>query len=277
MKNIQIEELANNINKDNPIPYYIQLKEVLMRFIEINQLKSEDQLPGEHDLCRIFDLSRTVIRQSLSVLEQEGVIVRRKGKGAFIASRKITESLVQKLTGFHQDMAMRGTTTVSKVLIQKIIPANDLISEKLKITPGTQVLIIERVRFVNDEPIVLVTTFLPYNMCKGIEKEDLAHQSLYELLETKHNIVIERGERTIEAVLPTKEQCYLLNITKKIPLIKLESTSYLSSGAPVEYYYAYHRADKSRFKVELVRIEERGKLKTPLSKNLNDIPESNQL
>ena len=277
MKNIQIEELANNINKDNPIPYYIQLKEVLMRFIEINQLKSEDQLPGEHDLCRIFDLSRTVIRQSLSVLEQEGVIVRRKGKGAFIASRKITESLVQKLTGFHQDMAMRGTTTVSKVLIQKIIPANDLIAEKLKITPGTQVLIIERVRFVNDEPIVLVTTFLPYNMCKGIEKEDLAHQSLYELLETKHNIVIERGERTIEAVLPTKEQCNLLNITKNIPLIKLESTSYLSSGAPVEYYYAYHRADKSRFKVELVRIEERGKLKTPLSKNLNDIPESNQL
>lgn len=277
MKNIQIEELANNINKDNPIPYYIQLKEVLMRFIEINQLKSEDQLPGEHDLCRIFDLSRTVIRQSLSVLEQEGVIVRRKGKGAFIASRKITESLVQKLTGFHQDMAMRGTTTVSKVLIQKIIPANDLISEKLKITPGTQVLIIERVRFVNDEPIVLVTTFLPYNMCKGVEKEDLAHQSLYELLETKHNIVIERGERTIEAVLPTKEQCNLLNITKNIPLIKLESTSYLSSGAPVEYYYAYHRADKSRFKVELVRIEERGKLKTPLSKNLNDIPESNQL
>lgn len=275
MKNIQIEELARDINKDSPIPYYVQLKEALLRFIEINQLKSEEQLPGEHDLCKIFDLSRTVIRQTLSVLEQEGVIVRKKGKGAFIASRKITESLVQKLTGFHQDMTERGVTPISKALIQKVVPANELVSEKLKIGFGTPVLMIERLRYINDEPIVLVTTFLPYHMCMGIEKEDLTYQSLYELLETKHNIIIERGERTIEAVLPTKEQCSLLNITKDIPLIKLESTSYLSSGTPVEYYYAYHRGDKSRFKVELVRIEERGKLKTPLSNNFNDIPESN--
>jgi len=275
MTNIRIEELARDINKDSPIPYYIQLKAALLRYIEINHLNPEEQLPGEHDLCKIFDLSRTVIRQTLSVLEQEGVIVRKKGKGAFIASRKITESLVQKLTGFHQDMTERGVTPSSKVLIQKVVLANELISEKLKITYGTPVLVIERLRYINDEPIVLVTTFLPYQICMGIEKEDLTHQSLYQLLETKYNIVIARGERTIEAVLPSKEQCRLLDITKDVPLIKLESISYLSSGAPMEYYYAFHRGDKSRFKVELVRVEERGKLKTPLSNNFNDIPESN--
>jgi GntR family transcriptional regulator len=273
---IHIEELAKEINKDSPIPYYIQLKDALLRFIEINQLKSEEQLPGEHDLCKIFDLSRTVIRQTLSILEQEGVIVRRKGIGAFIASKKITESLVQKLTGFYQDMTERGVAPVSKVLIQKVVPSNELVSEKLKIKNGTPVLMIERLRYIDaTEPIVLVTTFLPYKMCMGIEREDLTHQSLYELLDAKYNIVIARGERTIEAVLPGKEQCRLLNITKEIPLIKLESISYLNSGVPIEYYCAYHRGDKSRFKVELVRVEERGKLKTPLSNNFNNIPESN--
>jgi GntR family transcriptional regulator len=275
MKKIQIEKLAGDINKTSPIPYYVQLKEILLRFIEINQVKSGEQFPGEHDLCKIFDLSRTVIRQTLSILEQEGVIVRKKGKGAFIASRKITESLVQKLTGFHQDMTERGVTPVSKVLIQKVVPANELVSEKLQVAYNTLVVMIERLRFINDEPIVLVTTFLPHLMCMGIENEDLTNQSLYELLEKEHNIIIARGERTIEAVMPTKEQCSLLNIKKDIPLIKLESVSYLSSGTPVEYYYAYHRADKSQFKVELVRVEERGRLKTPLSNNLIDIPESN--
>ncbi len=275
MKKIQIEKLARDINKTSPIPYYVQLKEILLRYIEINQVKSGEQLPGEHDLCKIFDLSRTVIRQTLSVLEQEGVIIRKKGKGAFIASRKITESLIQRLTGFHQDMTERGVTPISKVLMQKVIPANDLISEKLKIAHGSPVLVIERLRYINDEPIVLVTTFLPYQMCMGIENEDLTNQSLYELLEKKQNIIIARGERTIEAVIPTKEQCQLLSINKNIPLIKLESISYLSSGTPIEYYYAYHRGDKSQFKVELVRVEERGRLKTPLSNNIINIPESN--
>lgn len=275
MNKISIEEFAKGIDKSSPIPYYLQLKDVLLKYIEVNQLQSEEQLPGEHDLCRIFDLSRTVIRQTLSVLEQQGIIVRRKGIGAFLAGRKINESLVQKLTGFHQDMTERGTTPVSKVLQQKIIAATVQLSEKLKIAIGSPVLMIERLRFVDDEPLVLVTTFLPYDLCKGIEKEDLTKQSLYELLEKNHKIVIARGERAIEAVMPTKEQRNLLNINKETPLIKLESISYLSNDVPVEYYYAYHRGDKSRFKVELVRVEERGKLKTPLSDNLDFIPTSN--
>jgi GntR family transcriptional regulator len=275
MKRIQIEKFVKDIDRTNPIPYYLQLKDVLLRFIEINRLKSGEQLPGEYDLCEIFDLSRTVIRQTLSVLEHEGIIIRKKGKGAFISSRKITESLVQKLTGFHQDMTERGDTPVNKVLIQKVIHADELVSEKLKIPFDSLVLIIERLRFIKNEPIVLVTTFIPYELCRGIENDDLTNQSLYELLEKTHNIVIARGERIIGAVMPTKEQCNLLNINKDIPLIKLESISYLSSGRPVEYYYAYHRADKSQFKVELVRVEEKGRLKTALSNNLRKIPESN--
>jgi GntR family transcriptional regulator len=275
MEHKQIERYAREIDKNSPIPYYVQLKEVLLRYIEVTQMQADTQLPGEHELCHIFDLSRTVIRQTLSVLEQEGRIVRRKGKGAFIASRKITESLVQKLTGFHQDMSAKKTPPVSKILNMKVIDSDELISEKLKIAISTDVLLIERLRYVNDEPIVLVSTFLPYSLCKGVEKEDLTNQSLYELLETKYNLVIARGERTIEAVMPTKKQCKLLNIEANIPLIKLDSISYLGNGIPLEYYFAYHRADKSRFKVELVRVEEKGKLNIPLSNDVSHIPESN--
>lgn len=272
---MKIEKFVNRIDKNSPIPYYVQLKGVLLDYFNVNEFSPGTQLPGEHDLCSIFDLSRTVIRQTLSVLEQEGRIVRRKGKGAFIASRKITESLVQKLTGFHQDMSARETPPVSKILNMTILKSDEIIADKLRIEPGAEILLIERLRFVNDEPIVLVSTFLPYHLCMGVENEDLTNQSLYELLESKYNLVIVRGERTIEAVMPTKHQSKLLNIGSNIPLIKLDSISYLNSGEPLEYYFAYHRADKSRFKVELVRLEEKGNLKMPLSNDISHIPESN--
>lgn len=270
-----IDKFVDKIDKNSPIPYYVQLKDVLLDFFNVNKLLSGTQLPGEHELCHVFDLSRTVIRQTLSVLEQEGMIVRRKGKGAFIADKKITESLVQKLTGFHQDMSAKESTPVSRVLNMKVVGSNELVAVKLRLKPGDRVLLIERLRFVNDEPIVLVSTFLPYHFCMGIENEDLTNQSLYELLESKYNHVIVRGERTIEAVMPTKKQCELLRIQANIPLIKLDSISYLGNGIPLEYYFAYHRADKSRFKVELVRIEEKGKVKIPLSNDVTNIPESN--
>ena len=72
--------------------------------------------PGEPELCLMFDVSRTVIRQALGEMEHEGLIVRTKGKGTFVAQPKIMENLAQKLTGFYQDMADRGSPPVSQVL-----------------------------------------------------------------------------------------------------------------------------------------------------------------
>ncbi len=92
------------IDRRSPIPYYIQVKKALQEYIEHGERQPGDQLPGELELCRMFDVSRTVIRQALREMEYGGLIVREKGKGTFIAEPKIGESLVQYLTGLYQDM-----------------------------------------------------------------------------------------------------------------------------------------------------------------------------
>ena len=99
------------------------MKEALTDCIEQYRWKPGDQLPGEPELCLMFDVSRTVIRQALGEMEHEGLIVRTKGKGTFVAQPKIMENLAQKLTGFYQDMADRGSPPVSQVLKQHVVPA----------------------------------------------------------------------------------------------------------------------------------------------------------
>jgi len=251
------------IDRNSPLPYYYQLKEAIRERIERSEWKPGDQIPSEPDLCLMFNVSRTVIRQALKDLAYEGLVIREKGKGTFVAEPKISESLVQSLTGFYQDMKDHGHSTVSKVLKQEVVPAGSKVGKYLGITPEALVIEIQRLRFVQDEPIVLVTTYLPYSLCPKLLQADLTHQSLYKFMEEECGLFIVRGTRVVEAVAANEYEAQLLQVKECSPLILLNSISYLSDDTPVEYYHALHRGDRSRFEVELVRVRELGKLKEP--------------
>jgi len=274
----EAEEIFNpTIDRSSPIPYYVQLKEALRGPIEGGLWKPGDKIPGEVELSRLFDVSRTVVLQALNELGHEGLITRVKGKGTFISEPKISESLVQKLTGFYQDMIDRGHNPVSKVLKQEVMPASTKVAGYLRLTPGTQVIDIERLRFIQDEPIVLVTTFLPYSLCPKLADADLSNQSLYAFLEEECGLVIARGRRMIEAVPANEYEARLLQVKKGAPLILLDSVSYLKDDTPIEYYHALHRGDRSRFEVELVRIREQGRDRRAMAGETWDLPPSNDV
>ncbi|MCB0153854.1 MAG: GntR family transcriptional regulator, partial [Anaerolineae bacterium] len=90
------------IDRSSHIPYYIQVKKSILQQIDSGVWQKGTQLPGEPELCRLFDVSRTVIRQALKELEFEGLITREKGKGTFVDEPRIDQGLIQELTGFYQ-------------------------------------------------------------------------------------------------------------------------------------------------------------------------------
>lgn len=263
------------VDQESPIPYYVQVKNSLHELIQAGEWKPDDQLPGEMELCEIFNVSRTVIRQALNEMVHEGLVFRRKGKGTFVAEPKIQESLVQRLTGFYQDMAERGHKPVSQVLKQETVSATPKVATYLEVEQGAPVIEIERLRFVQNEPIVLVTTYLPEELCPELVNQDLSRQSLYEYIEDKYGLVILRGRRTIQAVSANEYEAEKLGVKKGAPLILLDSVSYLEGGTPLEYYHALHRGDRSQFDVELVRIREQGRVTEVLGSDMVALPPSN--
>lgn len=265
------------IDRDSPIPYYAQVKDALQARIREGEWQAGHQLPGEPELCRIFNVSRTVIRQALNELLHEGLIVRAKGRGTFVAEPKIKGSLVQRLTGFHEDMVSQGYVPVTQTLRQESVPANPKVSSYLEIPPGTLVIEIERLRFVQDEPVVLVTTYIPQSLCPDLLDADLSRQSLYAFMEARCGVTIARGRRFIEAVPANPREARLLKIKRGAPLILLDSVSYMDDGTPVEYYHALHRGDRSRFEVELVRVREQGKERVVLGAALENLPSASSL
>ena len=248
--------MKDSINFESHIPYYIQLMDILKLKVQQAEWVPGDQIPGEQDLCERYQVSRTVVRQALRELEYDGVITRQKGKGTFISLPKISEGLVQKLTGFYQDMVERGLKPGSQVLHQDVSPSSEKVARFLNIEPGEEVIDIQRLRFINDEPIQLVTTFIPFKICPSLASADLTNQSLYAYLEEECGIVLTKGHRYIEAVLANDHEAAQLGIERGAPLLMLDSVSYSEDGRPIEYYHALHRGDRSRFEVELVRVRE---------------------
>ncbi len=263
------------IRRDSPVPYYYQLEEFLKGQIESGTWKPGQKIPSEAELCETFDVSRTVVRQAVNELVHEGALYRRKGKGTFVAEPKIGESLVQHLTGFYEDMVALGLKPSTKVLEQEVVSAPLKIADALGLEEGEPVVMIDRLRFVDDEPILLVITYVPYKLCPELIDEDLSTQSLYAILEKKYGLELVYGRRTLEAVAATKEEANLLEIEEGDPIILLRSISYLKDGQPIEYFKAKHRGDRSRFEVELVRPGKAEKLSPEdIFKNL---PRSNTL
>jgi GntR family transcriptional regulator len=263
------------IDFNSHVPYYAQLIEVIRDIIKSEKLKPGDQLPSEPDFCKTYGISRTVVRQALRDLEIDGLIVRRKGKGTFVAEPKINESLVQKLTGFYHDMVERGLTPITDVLSQEIVSATAMVAHQLEIEKGSEVFCLERLRYLDDEPIVLVKAFLPYALCKGIEEIDFSRRSLYEVLEERFGLRIARGRRTIEAVAADERQARLLSINPGDPVNLLESVTWLENGMPIEYYQSVHRGDRTRFEVELFRITSRQDLRDAINEADHELPHSN--
>ena len=241
------------VDRASPIPLHIQVKQALKDRIVRRTLKPGDLVPGDLELCEQFGVSRTTVRQGLSELAHEGWVVRERGRGTFVAPPKLTERAVERLSGFFDDMVLLGYPPVSHVLRQLARAADEQVAARLNLKPGDLIVEIERLRFVEDEPVVLTTTYLPHALAPGLETADLTRRSLYEYLGTECGLRLARGRRTIEAVAADARQARLLRIRKGAPLVFLQSISYLGDGRPIEYYLALHRGDRSRFEVELMQ------------------------
>ncbi len=248
-----------NIDRGSHVPFYLQLKVALTEGIEQGDWGPGDLIPSESELGKSYGVSRTVVRQALNEMTYEGLVVRQKGKGTFVRQPKISSrSLVQSLEGYYHDMAERGVPVMNQVLEQSLEPADSDVATNLELEPMAPVVKLVRLRFVEEEPIVLVVSHLPYEMCRDVVKADLQHGSLYAFLEEKCGLTIGRGWRRIEAIAADEQAAALLAVDIGSPLIRLKSVSYTPEGVPLEYFDALFRGDRSRFEVEIVDIAGHG-------------------
>jgi GntR family transcriptional regulator len=250
-------ELDSNDKLDlaSAVPYYLQLRQHMEQQIKSGVWKPGSKLPSEQMLCEHFKVSRTVVRQALNSLTSSGMATTLKGKGSFVTQPKMAWKLMQSLSGFYEDAIARGQKVNTHVLELDTVPANEEIAQILHISEGDPVIKLHRLRFLDGEPVVVVTTYIPHSLCPELLLEDFTDQSLYRVLLEKFNLVVADGIRTIESINASQPLAKLLEINNGAAVSVLKSVGYLSNGVPLEYFISWHRGDRSRFQVRLTSSE----------------------
>jgi GntR family transcriptional regulator len=234
------------IDHDQKISLYYQIVQNIMTLYKQGILKPGLMLPSEWELTEIYSVSRLTVRQALKELESEGYIKRKPGVGTFFSAPTSTNIYPSRL-GFTQKIINLGKTPSSKLISLKRMPGTPEIEQKLELPEGSQVIEIFRVRFADNEPIMVETAYLSAEMFPDLSEESLGGQSLYDYLAENHNILINSVEQELHPVLLSKQQAALLNSEPGAPAMHSEVVAFSKELQPIEFSISIISGEKCKF------------------------------
>ncbi len=240
------------VRHDAATPLYEQVAEVLRQQIHAGELRPGAAIPPESELTARFKVSRVTARKALDLLVEEGLIVRRQGKGTFVTGGKIQHDL-HTLRGFAELMAERGNEQAMEVIEFGFIEADARVARSLQADAGASVLRACRRHLLRGTPIAYAVIYVPHALGRRLTRDEVSTAPIYALLEEKAGISIRRATQVIRAVAADQLTARQIGLPRGAPVMMIERVTYSSEDVPVEYIVFFYRGDRYELAAELFR------------------------
>lgn len=256
---------AMKIQRDIPVPIYEQIKNWMSEQIAAGQWPAHYKLKPEPELARDLGVNRGTLRKAIAELINSGDLVAIHGRGTFVTQRKtIDQSLTESLIAFSEDLLLQGIQFETRVLQKVVVQPEARIASLLDLPASHEVLLLERVRLVDGVPLSYLRNYVPYALCRGIERVDFAQHRLFETLEGIFQLTLAWGHRTFKAQVADAALSQLLAVETGAPVLYLNQITYLRNDHPVEVSDVWFRGDR----LGLSAIVKRKGVKTKLDGRL---------
>jgi GntR family transcriptional regulator len=232
-------------------PLYQQIKGLLTRSLGMGEWKAGEALPAEPELALRFKVSQGTVRKALDVLTAEGLLVRRQGKGTFVATH--AEAQVQyRFLRLMPDQGPREAMQRRFLDFRRLRAPAD-IARALDLKAGDSVLQLRRLLLSGDTPVVLDDIWLNARLFKGLTAERLqAYRGpMYGLFESEFGVQMIRAEEKIRAVAAGEAEAALLGVAASSPLLLVERSSFTYADRPVELRRGLYRTEAHYYRNEL--------------------------
>jgi len=232
-------------------PLYQQIKVLILKSLQAGEWKPSAAIPSEIELAGRFKVSQGTVRKAIDELASENLLVRRQGKGTFVATH--AERQIQyrflKLIPDNGDPSSEGPAQ-RHIIDCKRTRASVEVAKALAIHSGDPVLQVRRVLSFTSIPTILEDLWLPAAPFKGLTAERLRDYNgpMYALFETEFDVRMVRAEEKIRAVLPDNEQCELLKADAQTPLLSVERIAYTYNDIPMEMRRGLYLTNKHYYR-----------------------------
>jgi GntR family transcriptional regulator len=233
-------------------PLYQQIKARLLRSLQAGEWKPGDMIPSEVDLAARFKVSQGTVRKAIDELAQENHLVRRQGKGTFVATHAEERTQYRFLRLMPDDERADGRLQ-RRLLDCRRMRAPAEVARALDLKAGEAAVQIRRLLMAAGDGVVLDEIWLPGPLFKGLTADRLAgwRGPLYGLFETEFGVRMVRAEERIRAVAAAADDGSLLGVSAGAPLLSVERLSFTYGDKPVELRRGLYRTDRFHYRNEL--------------------------
>ena len=235
-------------------PLYQQIKGLILQSLQVGEWKPGTAIPSEMDLAVRYRVSQGTVRKAIDELAAGNLVVRRQGKGTFVATH--AEHQVQyrflKLIPDNGDVNSEGPAQ-REIIDCKRLRASAEVARALALRTGDAVLQVRRVLSFSGVPTILEDLWLPGGPFKGLTAERLSeyHGPMYALFEVEFGVRMVRAEEHIRAVASDAAQGTLLKVKSGTPLLSVERIAYTYNDVPMELRRGLYRTDTHHYRNEL--------------------------
>jgi GntR family transcriptional regulator len=216
-------------------PLYDQIKILITQGLVAGEWRPGDAIPSELELAARFQVSQGTVRKAIDALAAENILVRRQGKGTFVASHSQERMHTRFLRVQRDDGAAESLE--SRLLDCHRDKAGDLPARALDLRPGAPIYVVRRLLLLSGHPQVLDTIHLPGVPFKGLELEQISEfkGSMYSFFETRYGIPMVRAEERLKAVAADAATALLLEVPAGAPLLQVDRVAFSYEDRPMEY------------------------------------------
>ncbi|MGM0502124.1 MAG: GntR family transcriptional regulator [Bacillota bacterium] len=237
-----------DINRNSPVPVYYQIQNQFRQKIKNEELIPGEKLPSERELSNKLEISRSTIRKAIRGLINEGLCINKQGKGIFVSDDKITIN-INHISGTSSFIKKMGMDIHTKVIEKKIV--SDKKINSMLDNERSELLYLKRVRYIDEEPLMLENSFLPLSRYKGLSNENF-DGSLYTLLENQYNVKPKKSQGKFDIKIVDEEESKLLNIHLNTGLLVKEVVVFDEDDIPMEFSKTSYRSDKFTFAINSI-------------------------